>query len=240
MKKQKIMIVGASSGIGWELAGIMAAAGHTVGITARRGALLTKLAADYPGRVFPHPFDITDTDACATELAALAAAMGGLDTLVISAGGGDVNESLDFLREQQMIRLNVSAFTCVADWAFTYFKKQGRGQLAAITSIAGLRGSRQSPGYSAVKAYQINYLQGLRQKARSEKLAIAVTDICPGFVNTPTAKSPVRFWVAPVPKAARQIYRGLQQQRRVVYITRRWQIIAALYRWLPAWLHERL
>lgn len=240
MQQQKIIIVGASSGIGRALAVILAAKGHTVGITGRRADLLNQLAVSHPDRFHVRVFDVTDTDTCAPHLDALASDMGGVDKLVISAGGGDVNEALDFAVEQRMVALNVTGFTCVADWAFNYFRARGEGHLAAITSIAGLRGSRQSPGYSAVKAYQINYLQGLRQKARKERKAITVTDICPGFVDTPKAKSPVRFWVAPVDKAAGQIYQGLRDHRKVVYITRRWRIVAALYRWLPGWLHERL
>src|SRR5690606_35211734 len=147
MKKEKIIVVGASSGIGRALADTLASAGHTVGITGRRRALLTQLAATQPDRFHVRSFDVTNTAACAAELNALVAVMGGVDTVVISAGGGNVNEQLDFALEQQMITLNVSAFTCIADWAFTYFAAQGGGQLAAITSIAGIRGSRQSPGY---------------------------------------------------------------------------------------------
>ena len=183
---------------------------------------------------------MTDTATSITQLETLVAAMGGVDTIVISAGGGDTNAALDFAVEQRMIDLNVRAFTQLADWAFNYFKERGQGHLAAITSVAGMRGSRQAPGYSASKAYQINYLQGLRQKAHKEQLGIAVTDICPGFVDTPMAKSPVRFWVAPVDKAARQIYRGLQKRRQVVYITGRWRFVAWLYRLIPGWLHRRM
>jgi len=80
----------------------------------------------------------------------------------------------------------------------------------------------------------------LRQKARKERPDMVITDICPGFVDTPMAKSPARFWVAPVDKAAQQIYNGLQKRQTVVYITRRWRLVAWLYRRLPAWLHERM
>src|SRR5690606_30846571 len=113
-----IMIVGASSGIGRALAVMLAANGHTVGVTGRRADLLDQLAASQPGRFRVRAFDVTDTGACAGHLDALASEMGGVDKLVISAGGGDVNEALDFAVEQQMIALNVTGFTCVADWAF--------------------------------------------------------------------------------------------------------------------------
>lgn len=240
MATRKIIIIGATSGIGRTLAETFAAEGHIVGITGRREALLLQIAARKPESYRPTAFDVTDTAACIKHLEALVAAMGGVDTIVVSAGGGDVNPELNFAVEQHMIDLNVRAFTQLADWAFTYFRERGQGHFAAITSVAGMRGSRQSPGYSASKAYQINYLQGLRQKARKENLNIVVTDICPGFVDTPMAKSPVRFWVARVDKAAQQIYEGLCRRRKVVYVTRRWRIVAWAYRWLPGWMHERL
>lgn len=239
-ERKKIMIIGATSGIGRTLAELMVANGHTVGITGRREERLKELAAVCPDQYRFRSFDVTDTENATANLEELVRAMGGVDTVVISAGGGDVNRALDFEIEGQMIALNVHAFTCVADWAFNFFKRQGYGQLAAITSVAGMRGSRQAPAYSATKAYQICYLQGLRQKARKERAGIVVTDLCPGFVDTPAAKSPVRFWVSSVSEAARQIYRGLQGRRSVVYITARWRIVAWLYRSLPNWLHERM
>lgn len=240
MNQGKTIIIGATSGIGRALAETLVSEGYFVGITGRRKPLLRELAASRPDRYYISGFDVTAVDTSIEHLEALAAAMGGVDTVIISAGGGDVNESLDFGVEQKMIDLNVRAFTQVADWAFNYFKRRGHGHLAAISSIAGIRGSRQAPAYSATKAYQITYLQGLRQKAHREQADIVITDIRPGFVDTPAAKSPVRFWVAPVPKAARQIYEGLRKRRKVVYITKRWRIIAWIYRWLPSRLHERM
>ncbi len=240
MRNERIIIIGASSGIGRALAELLVSEGNIVGITGRRTELLQELKGIRPDCVYVHAFDITDTDTCVRHLEALVSDMGGVDTLVISAGGGDVNPSLDFAIEQQMIALNVSAFTCVADWAFAYFRARGKGHLAAISSIAGVRGSRQAPAYSATKAYQINYLQGLRQKARKENTSITVTDIRPGFVDTPKGKSPVKFWVAPVDKAARQIFHALRRRKKVAYITKRWQFIDMLYRWLPGFLHERM
>ncbi|WP_257667336.1 SDR family NAD(P)-dependent oxidoreductase [Parapedobacter tibetensis] len=240
MRNKKIIIIGASSGIGRALAEILVSEGNIVGITGRRTELLQDLEAAQPDRYYVRAFDVTDTDGCADHLDALVSTMGGVDILVISAGGGDVNEALDFAVEQKIIALNVSGFTCVADWAFNHFKAKGHGHLAAISSIAGIRGSRQAPAYSATKAYQTNYLQGLRQKAHKEQAAITITDIRPGFVDTPMAKSPVKFWVAPIDKAARQIYQALRKRKKVVHITKRWQLIAWIYKWLPGRLHERI
>jgi short-subunit dehydrogenase len=106
--------------------------------------------------------------------------------------------------------------------------------------VAGLRGSRQAPAYSATKSYQINYLEGLRQKAKKEKSGITVTDVRPGFVDTPMAKSPVKFWVAPVEKAADQIYLAIQQKRNIVYVTKRWRLIAWIIKIIPGFIYSRL
>jgi NAD(P)-dependent dehydrogenase (short-subunit alcohol dehydrogenase family) len=101
----------------------------------------------------------------------------------------------------------------MADWAYNYFRTQGHGQLAAISSIAGLRGIRQAPAYNASKAYQIIYLEGLRQKTTHLKLPITITDVRPGFVDTPNAKGEGRFWQSSVAKASRQIASAILRRR---------------------------
>ena len=76
---------------------------------------------------------------------------------------------MDFKIEKRTIDTNIYGFTAVADWTFNYFEKQTFGHLVAISSIAGLRGSRQAPAYNATKAFQINYLEALRQKLNKLK-----------------------------------------------------------------------
>jgi short-subunit dehydrogenase len=71
------------------------------------------------------------------------------------------------------------------------------------------------------------------------KIPLYVTDIQPGFVDTKMAKGP-RFWVAPVDKAARQIIRAIEKRRHRAYITRRWWLVAKLFRWIPGWVYYRI
>jgi len=125
MDRQKVLVIGASSGIGRALAELLIAKGYVVGITARREEVLATMARAYLDRYRYRALDVTDVATVPMQLTELASAMGGIDTLVMSAGGGDVNRSVDFKKEHQMIELNVAAFTCVADWAFNYFKQQG-------------------------------------------------------------------------------------------------------------------
>jgi short-subunit dehydrogenase len=135
--------------------------------------------------------------------------------------------------------VNVNGFTAVANWAFNYFQQQGYGHFAAITSIAGTRGSRQAPAYFASKAYQINYLEGLNQKAHHLKIPICITDIRPGFVDTAMASGENLFWMSTTQKAAKQIVSAIRQKRNVVYVTKRWRLIAILLKAMPRYLYKR-
>lgn len=234
------IVVGASSGIGRALARLLAQNDYKVGITGRRTALLAELKTENPSAFFTRTFDASHTDTVADHLNTLASEMGGLDLLIVSAGAGELNPALDFRLEKSTLDLNVSGFTAICDWGFRYFEHQGSGHLAAITSVGGLRGNRHAPAYNASKAYQINYLEGLRQKATRLKQPVFITDIRPGFVDTDMAKGEGRFWVMSVDKTARQVFRALRRKRNIVYVTRRWALVAFLLKRIPGYLYDRM
>jgi len=236
---KKAIVLGATSGIGKELALILSENGYKVGITGRRDQLLLNLQATKPESFAVSCFDVTDVENLPDYLQKLKEELGGLDLLVLSSGTGKINPTLDTAIEQQTNLVNVIGFTAVANWAFGYFDQQGYGQFAAITSVAAIRGSRHAPAYNASKAYQVSYLEGLRQRAFNLKKEIQITDIRPGFVDTAMAAGNV-FWMAPADKAARQIYRAIKSKRNIVYVTRRWRLIAFLMRLIPGFLFKRL
>ena len=199
------VIIGATSGMGKELAILLAQDGYKVALTGRRCELLEEIRSQNPDNYIVSCFDSTDMNNT-SELEAIRDQMGHIDLLFVSAGSGEINKELDFQTENTTNVLNVLAFTEIVTWGFNYFKNRGKGHLAAITSIAGIRGGRVAPAYNASKAYQIHYLEGLRQRAKRHKLRITVTDIRPGFVDTAMAKGGGKFWVVPVNKASKQIY----------------------------------
>lgn len=211
---KKAIIIGATSGIGKGLAMLLADKDYKVGITGRRSGLLNELLTKKPDSFLTKTIDITDTQTSIEKLNELVLELGGLDLLVISSGTGDINEKLDFEIEKLTIDTNVIGFTAIADWTFKYFEKQKFGHLVAISSIAGLRGGRHAPSYNATKAFQINYLEGLRQKAKNLRTKIYVTDIRPGFVNTDMAKGDGLFWVMPVNKVVKQIYIAIKKKEK--------------------------
>lgn len=233
MQMQKAIIVGASSGIGKELAILLAKQGYAVGITGRRQELLDDLQQKHPGNFIVSCFDVRETAVTAQKLERLAEQLSGLDLIVISAGYGDNNPGLDHHIEQETIDTNVTGFTAVADWAYQYFREKGNGHVVNISSIAGLRGSGVAPSYSATKAYQINYLEALQQNANKGRHHILITDVRPGFVDTAMAKAEQKFWVSSPQKAAADIAYAIKKQKKVVYVTKRWRAIAILLKLLP-------
>lgn len=237
---KKAIVIGASSGIGKGLAKLLVENGYHVGITGRRVQLLEGLKSEHTNAYRIQCFDVADTTIAVEKLDELTAELGGLDLLIFCSGTGEINNTLNFEVEKQTIDTNVVGFTCVADWAFHYFEKQQFGHFVAISSIGGLRGSRQAPAYNATKAYQINYLEGLRQKAKQRNEKIIITDIRPGLVDTAMAKGEGLFWVMPVDKAVRQMYRAIIRKKKVVYVTKRWQLIAMVLKRIPRVIFDRM
>ncbi len=237
---KKAIVVGATSGIGRGFAKVLINNGYKVGITGRRTNLLTELKNENPARYIIKTFDVIDTNNIPQQLEELVNELDGLDLLVINSGTGSSNDNLDFEIEKRTIDTNVSGFTAIADWTFNYFKKQTFGHLVAISSIAGLRGGRTAPAYSASKAYQISYLEGLRQKINKTGKPIFVTDIRPGFVDTVMAQGDNVFWVASVDKAAKQIFNLIKRKKDIGYVTRRWLLVAIILKIIPNWIYKRL
>ena len=237
---KKALIIGATTGMGKVLAELLLQEKFIIGVTGRREKLLDALKEKDPDRVFVKRIDIQDLSVIEVFLNELVEQMGGLDVMIISAGIGEENKDLNFEIENDVIKTNVQGFTCVADWAMRQFKQQGYGHLVNISSIAGLRGNGLAPSYNATKAYQINYLEGLRINVKNLESSITVTDVRPGFVDTAMAKGDGLFWVAPVEKAAQQILTAIKKKKEVVYVSRRWRVIGTLLKIIPFSILKRI
>lgn len=236
---RKIIIIGASSGIGKEMATIYAAQGNIIAITGRRKGLLEQIEKTYPDNIYSYCFDVTQ-QGNREQLETIIEELGGLDMLIYNAGFGDAKKELDWETERQTTLTNVYGFVEIINYAFTYFFNQGRGQIVLTSSIAALRGNSWAPAYSASKAFMSNYAEGLNIKAGRLKKDIVVTDIRPGFIDTKMSKGNGRFWIAPPQKAARQIVAAIGRKKRIAYITRRWWLIAQIMKLLPYSIYRRL
>jgi short-subunit dehydrogenase len=237
---KKAIIIGATSGIGKSLSELLIREGYKVGVTGRREKLFQSIKNQETSRIIFKKMDVQDLSTLEPICNELVSQMGGLDLLIISAGIGEENKNLNFDVEHNVIKTNVQGFTCIADWALRYFKEQGYGHLVNISSIAGIRGNGIAPSYNATKAYQINYLEGLRINVKEYGSSITITDARPGFVDTAMAKGEGLFWVAPVQKAAEQIFEAIKHKKTVVYVTKRWRLIGRILKIIPFSILKRL
>lgn len=229
---KKAIIIGGTSGIGYGLANTLLANNYKVAITGVQKNIIEDLNKKKREHLKITYLDCKEKDA-SNAIPNLIEWLGGLDLLVFSAGIGNLNKDLGYTVENEANLLNILGFTEITDWSYRYFLKQGYGHYVAISSLSGIFGSRVAPAYHAAKAYQINYLEGLCQKANKSGKPIYITDVRPGFVDTPITEGKKTFWSSSTEKAGKQIFSLIRRKKSVGYISRRWGIIACFIKIVP-------
>ena len=235
----RIIIIGATSGIGREVAKLYIAQGWQVGIAGRRAEELESLRKEAPEQIFSEVLDVTLEDA-PCRLQSLIDKVGGMDIFLLSSGIGKQNPTLTPDIELKTAATNVEGFIRLTTAAWHFFEKQGHGHIAAISSIAGVKGLGIAPAYSATKRFQNTYLDALDQLARMNKLNITFTDIRPGFVATPLLKDDNYPLLMKAPQVAQSIVKAIQQKKRIVVIDWRYRILVFFWKLIPHWIWVRL
>ncbi|RJP60417.1 MAG: SDR family NAD(P)-dependent oxidoreductase [Candidatus Auribacter fodinae] len=231
--RSKAIVIGASSGIGYALVKELSARGYTVGMASRRLEPMKHLQNELKTPSYIRQMDVSDTETACITLRELICSMQGADMIIINSGVRIDNRDFLTANDLNTIAVNVCGFIAMAHVAVDHFIKARHGSLVGISSIAGLKGSALSPAYNASKACISNYMSGLRQKCR-EYGDISVTDIRPGFVDTPmVADIKSKFWVASPEKAARQIIDAALKKKKVAYVTKRWKLLAIVAQTVP-------
>jgi len=233
-QRKRAVVIGASSGIGLEVAKILVGEGWTVGVAARRVELLLDIGAAAVEQI-----DVT-TDEATEGLQRLIAQLGGMDLFFYASGIGKQNRELTADIELATMQTNGVGFTRMIGEAYRYFAKQGSGHIAAITSIAGTKGLGPAPSYSATKAMQNVYLQALEQQAHSRGLDIRFTDIRPGFVDTALLSGTYKYPMMLRPeKVAQEIVYAINHRHHIRIIDWKYRILTAVWRRIPRWLWRR-
>ncbi len=238
---KRILITGATSGIGRELAVQYAAKGYVLGLTGRRTERLKELREELGERVHYRTVDVRDVQQAEQQYKDLIEEMGGMDVMILNAGVGIDRKLPDWDADEKTIEVNVKGFAHGAHVAFHYFLEQGHGQIVGMSSIASLLASGRAAAYTASKHFVSNYMTGFRQKAKRVDADITITDIKPGFIHTEmTRKNKSMFWVADVDKAAAQMIQAIEAKRNHAYITKRWRLIAWVAKMIPQFVWDRL
>ena len=266
---KKAIVMGATSGIGMEVASLLAQRGWQVGIAGRRierleevkrntNLLISESSKASKGEIACYEqIDVTSSEAPSL-LLKLIEKLGGMDLYFHSSGIGWQNNSLDIEKEMKTVETNGLGFVRMVDTAFNWFAQQNLGQepgqgqrqgkdkscdtyrIACITSIAGTKGLGAAPAYSATKRFQNHYLECLTQQAHMRHLPIAITDIRPGFVKTDLiAGSNYPLQLTPQ-EVARQIVRAIERGKSVKTIDWKYSILVSLWRLIPRWIWTRL
>ena len=236
---KRIVIIGATSGIGKETALLFARRGWRVGAAGRRENLLMQLKASMPTAFETQVLDVTATDA-PEQLDQLIRKLGGMDAFLLCSGIGTQNPSLQPEPELHTATTNVGGFIRMTTAAFNYFKAHGGGHIAVISSIAGTKGLGSAPAYSATKRFQNTYIDALDQLARMQKLPIRFTDIQPGFVATDLLKGGRYPMLMQTPRVATTIACAVDRRKRVAIIDGRYRMLVFFWRLIPRWLWVRL
>ncbi|MDR1003403.1 MAG: SDR family NAD(P)-dependent oxidoreductase [Prevotellaceae bacterium] len=252
---KRAIVIGATSGIGREVACRLAGEGWLVGACGRREALLQALQAAAPaGRIVIQPLDVTDPQA-PERLQELIERMGGMDLFFLASGIGNQNPSLQPDVELHTLRTNGEGFVRMVVTAFNHFKAQASqagqqarsgGHIAVISSIAGTKGLGMAPAYSATKRMQNTYIEALAQLSRMQHLHIRFTDIRPGFVDTDLLSGKRYPLLMPVERVANRIMKAIHSSERrcpryrIIVIDGRYRLLVFFWRLIPRQLWERL
>lgn len=242
---RRILIIGATSAIAEATARLFAARGDALCLVGRDAGRLATIAADLgvrgAVRTATATLDVTDFAAHRAMIDEAERELGGLDLVLIAHGTlsnqGECEESVDALRREYDINaLSVMALlTPIAN----RFAKQGFGDIAVISSVAGDRGRMSNYVYGSAKAAVTAFLSGLRQ--RLQKSGVNVLTIKPGFVDTPMTKDFPKgaLWAQPGDIAA-GIVKAIDKRRSVVYLPWFWSLIMCVIRSVPEFVFKRV
>ncbi|MBR3445362.1 MAG: SDR family NAD(P)-dependent oxidoreductase [Prevotella sp.] len=237
---KRAIVIGASSGIGFEMSRLLIGKGWTVAVAARRSERLEPLRLLAPERVIPIALDVNQ-DAAPEQLHELITRLGGIELYIHVAGIGRQNRKLDADIENRTAETNVGGFTRMVGEAFRFMAEHGGGHIAVISSIAGTKGLGPAPAYSATKAFQATYIQSLEQLANIRKLPINFTDIRPGFADTELLSGDNNYpMMMTAEYVARKAVRAIERRKHVAIIDWRYRLLTAGWRCLPNWIWRRL
>ncbi len=239
----RVIITGASSGIGAALARRYAAQGAILGLIARRETALQALAAGLGGGCEIYALDVRDEGRLAAAARDFVSRHGCPDIVFANAGVslGTLTEYPEDVRAfQEVIDTNLVGLVRTFQPFVGPMRDAGKGALVGIASVAGYRGLPGAAAYSASKAAAISYLESLRVELRAS--GVKVITICPGYIATPMTENnpyPMPFLMS-ADTAAQKIATLVARGRAYAVIPWQMALVARVLRVLPNWLYDRL
>ena len=238
-----VFLTGASRGLGAALARHYATRGATLGLLARDGDALARLAATLaPARCSVYAADVRDSEALRAAAADFVERFALPDVVIANAGisvGTLTSHARDNAVFRDVIDTNVLGMLHTFQPFVPLMLAARRGMLAGIASVAGFRGLPGAAAYSASKAAAITYLESLRVELLDS--GVAVVTVCPGYIATPmTARNPYPMpFLLSAERAASLIAQAIERRRRFYALPWQMACLGGLLRILPRPLYER-
>jgi short-subunit dehydrogenase len=234
----KVVISGASSGIGEALVRHYDRPGNVLGMISRRLP-----AVELSEKKVFFPLDVTDSAAIAAAASDFVGRFGAPDLVIANAGvsvGTHGDDLADAGKLRRVLDVNVVGMAATLSAFAPAMRKAGRGTLVGVASIAGFRGIAGAGAYSASKSAAINWLESLRVELYGT--GVSVVCICPGYVDTPmTRVNRYRMpFLLPADEFVRRMARAVDARRRLAVIPWQMAVVAVLLKWVPGWLYDRL
>jgi short-subunit dehydrogenase len=238
-----VFITGASSGIGAALAREFAGRGATLGLLARRADALDALIAQLPGRHRPYTVDVADRARLIEAAGEFDRAAGGADVVIANAGisTGTLTEYAEDLPVfDRVLTTNFLAVVSTFHPFVVPMRRRGHGTLAAIASVAGLRGVPGAGAYCASKAALISYCESLRVELHGS--GVRVVTIAPGFIDTPMTEANPYFmpFLMDVDRFARRAADAILDGASFRVIPWQMAVLASVLRVLPNTVFDRI
>jgi len=238
----RVVITGASDGIGAALARHYAARGAALGLIARREVLLQTLAASFAVPVATYAIDVRDGTGLAVAAADFVARFGVPDVVIANAGvsAGNLTGCADDVDTCQWIfDVNVVGMVKTFQPFLDPMCASRSGVLVGIASVAGIRGLPGSGAYCASKAAAIAYLESLRVELRGS--GVSVVTLCPGYVRTAmTSRNPYAMpFLLEADDAARRLVRAIDHRHPYAVVPWQMGLVARVLHILPRWVFDR-
>ena len=249
MKKplQRVIVIGATSGIGRAVVEHLAKESVRIGIAGRREDRLQELQQRFGKELISYRVMDVTKDSAPAALDELIAEVGAPDALLYASGIGKQNPTLDEAIELRTVETNCAGMVRIVDHFINYVKrepaynKKHKAHIAVITSVAGTMGMGPAPAYSATKSMQSAYLVALAQHARMQKLPITVGDIRPGFVATEILNPEKRYpMIMSAERAAKFVTRSLRRHKRITIFDWRYKLLVGFWNLIPRCIWERM
>jgi NADP-dependent 3-hydroxy acid dehydrogenase YdfG len=233
------IVVGASSGIGAEVAELLAAQGCKVAAIARRSERLAEMAAKWPGKIMPFTHDVTNWAETPALFQEVTRQLGGLDLIVYAAGVMPevAFTEFDFDKDRLMVEVNLLGAMAWLNEAANRMQQTKHGCIVGIGSRGGDRGFGSMPAYSATKAGLATYLESLRN--RVARYGVRVVTVKPGPVETQMTANLHLKAMLPARVAAQRILK-LSGRTGEHYLKLSDRVICRFIRAFPSVLFRRL